>query len=374
MSFALVIKPHDVLFFRNGRPFSAGSDTRAQSLFPPTPFTIQGALRARVFFSSGVSPSDYVRGSTPHARRLQQLIGPPAGNYGKLRLRGPFPARRENDRWVCYFPVPADVVRAGEAYRLLRPLQVPLRSNLPGSFSTPWLRTVEHVETVQGWLSEEELRNYMAGQPPVNVLPESEFVVRESRFGISLVPERRAPRESYMYLAEFLRMREDVAFWVEVDEITHADLGGQTGFLRLGGEARAAYYRTESLRLGPLLSPPDPLPRRFKVALLTPAWFGGGWQPQDGDWKQFITGTVRLVSAIVPRYRTIGGVYVVDLPQQGDSRRTLRRFVPAGSVYFFEHDGIASWRGRPFTETPPGEGDFGQIGFGTCVIGLWDYT
>ena len=52
----------------------------------------------------------------------------------------------------------------------------------------------------------------------------------------------------------------------------------------------------------------------------------------------------------------------------------MRRFVPAGSVYFFEHDGTASWAGQPFTETPSGEGDYGQIGFGTCVIGEWNYA
>ena len=58
--------------------------------------------------------------------------------------------------------------------------------------------------------------------------------------------------------------------------ITPADLGGERGFLQLGGEARAAYYEVRESGLGSLLSPPNPLPDRFKVVLLTPAWFSGG--------------------------------------------------------------------------------------------------
>jgi CRISPR-associated protein Cmr3 len=52
----------------------------------------------------------------------------------------------------------------------------------------------------------------------------------------------------------------------------------------------------------------------------------------------------------------------------------MRRFVPAGSVYFFEGEDLASWASKPFTETPMGEGDYGQIGFGTCVISEWNYA
>jgi CRISPR-associated protein Cmr3 len=113
MNFSLLIEPHDVLLFRDGKPFSAGTDIRARSLFPPTPFTIQGSIRARVLFSSGVSPGDYAQGSTPAAQQLRQLIGTPQGSYGTLHFRGPFLARQENGQWSCYFPLPADVVHVG---------------------------------------------------------------------------------------------------------------------------------------------------------------------------------------------------------------------------------------------------------------------
>ncbi|RMF52943.1 MAG: type III-B CRISPR module-associated protein Cmr3 [Bacteroidetes bacterium] len=375
MSFGLIIQPHDVLLFRDGKPFSAGTDIRARSLFPPTPFTIQGAIRARVLFSSGVSPADYAQGTTQAAQQLRNLIGSPQGSYGQLRLRGPFLAKQENGQWVRYFPLPADVVCLKGTYTLLQPLKdPPWQSNLPVELQTPWLRTTEHLEEKRGWISEEELGGYLQGKAPEKVHEESEFVEREYRFGIALERGRRTVRESHLYLAEFLRLKEGVAFWIEVEGISQTDLGGEKGFLQLGGEARAAYYEVQEAGIDSLLTSLNPLPRHFKVVLLTPTWFSGGWQPQGGNWRQFFNGSVRLVSAIIARYQGIGGAYVDDGRRKGPFQKLMRRFVPAGSVYFFEHDGKASWAGKPFTETPSGEGDYGRIGFGTCVISEWNYA
>jgi CRISPR/Cas system CMR-associated protein Cmr3 (group 5 of RAMP superfamily) len=41
----LQIRPQDVWLFRDGKPFSGGEDHAATGIFPPTPFTVQGALR-----------------------------------------------------------------------------------------------------------------------------------------------------------------------------------------------------------------------------------------------------------------------------------------------------------------------------------------
>lgn len=375
MSFGLIIQPHDVLLFRDGKPFSAGTDIRARSLFPPTPFTIQGAIRARILFSSGTSPADYAQGTTPAAQKLRNLIGSPQGSYGQLRLQGPFLAKQEHGRWVCYFPLPADIVHLGGSYRLLQPLKdSPWQSNLPDHLQTPWIQTTEHPGEARGWISEQELGGYLQGKAPGKVHEESEFVEREHRFGIAMERELRTVRESYLYLAEFLRLKEGVAFWVDVGGIAETDLGGATGFLQLGGEARAAYYKVRESGLGSLLSPPNSLPHRFKVVLLTPAWFFGGWVPQNRNWSPFFNGSVRLVSAIIPRYQAIGGAYVDDQRRKGAFQKPMRRFVPAGSVYFFECDGSASWVGKPFTETPLREGNYGRIGFGICVISGWNYA
>ncbi len=49
MTTSLLIEPLDVLLFRDGRPFSAGMDHLAGSVFPPLPSTIAGFIRSRLF-------------------------------------------------------------------------------------------------------------------------------------------------------------------------------------------------------------------------------------------------------------------------------------------------------------------------------------
>ncbi len=379
MSFELLIEPHDVLLFRDGKPFAAGEDIRARSLFPPAPFTVQGAIRARVLFSSGVSPADYASlNPSPRAQQLRQKIGVPGENYGSLRLQGPLLARKENGVWRLYVPLPADVLkRENGSYQLLAPLQsneLEFKSNLPNSLLLPWVRTIDHLEETRGWISVDDFKNYLGGNPPTQVLGEEDFVIREPRIGIGLERGSRATREGHLYIAEFLRLRENVALWVRVEGIQQQDFGPPNGFLQLGGEARAAYYHILDGTLNGIPARPNPLPERFKVVLLTPAWFSGGWQPGNGNWLQFFSGLVRLVSAVVPRAQPIGGAYVDERRRRANFQKPMRRFVSAGSVFFFESDGTVAWNGKSFTETPPGEGDFGQIGFGFCAIGQWNYA
>jgi CRISPR-associated protein Cmr3 len=42
----LLLEAVDVWLFRDGRPFDAGSDHRADSLFPPYPSVMQGVIRS----------------------------------------------------------------------------------------------------------------------------------------------------------------------------------------------------------------------------------------------------------------------------------------------------------------------------------------
>ncbi len=44
----LFLEPTEPLLFRTGRPFDAGENSYAETLFPPTPETLQGAIRAAI--------------------------------------------------------------------------------------------------------------------------------------------------------------------------------------------------------------------------------------------------------------------------------------------------------------------------------------
>jgi len=375
MRWQLFLEPSDVLLFRDGRPFAAGEDHLARSLFPPTPFTVQGAVRSKALVDSGISMADYVSDNPAEkVQKLRDKIGVPAKGYGQLRLLGPFVAQRNDDGTLTrYFPVPADVVDKGTGnYAIAVPLRgLAFSANYPDTLSPLWVRTDLPTKGARGWIAEPQFVKYLDGRIDFTVTRETELVHREPRLGISLDYELRRPTEGMLYQTKYLRLREGVGFLLEVDGLE--PFKPPVGSLPLGGEARPAYYEVRQRPLTPLPRP-DPLPARFKVVLLTPAWFSGGWRPRGGDWSKFFTGRVRLVAAAMHRAQALGGAYVDDKRRRDNFQKVMRRFVPAGSVFFFEAADEATYKEVPFTETPEDEGDFGQIGFGCVALAEWNYT
>jgi hypothetical protein len=72
----------------------------------------------------------------------------------------------------------------------------------------------------------------------------------------------------------------------------------------------------------------------------------------------------------VRRAQSIGGARIDTQSQQGNFQKAMYRYVPAGSVFFFEADGPINYTGAPVTDSP----DDGQIGFGQVLAGAWNYA
>jgi CRISPR-associated protein Cmr3 len=99
-----------------------------------------------------------------------------------------------------------------------------------------------------------------------------------------------------------------------------------------------------------------------KIVLLTPAYFSDGWQPERGDWSEWVNGG-KLVSVAVGKPHLISGWDVAN-----NQPKPLRHYVPAGSVFFFEDAEVTN---KPFTETPRDSLDHGAMGFGAFAVGSW---
>lgn len=366
----LLIKPVDVWLFRDGRPFLAGEDHDAATIFPPTPFTLQGAIRTKVLVDKGV---DFTQFNSPD---------PDVGygdNFGKLRLIGPMLARKKQDgKWERLIPMPADVVKIGKNFSLLKPLQqLSFKTNLPEGLQLLWAKG-ERIGEAGGWLPESEWARYLRGEAPsrcacgkkCKCTCNEELLAFESRFGIAIDRGKRTTQTQMLYRATFVRLKDDVALWAKVEGVAIKE----QGFLRFGGEGRSAVY--ESVEPLPSLASYMPkLDKRFKVVLISPAWFSGGWQPKDGDWSKIFGAPVRLIAAAIPRPQKFGGFDVA----RGEPK-PIRNFIPAGSVYFFEADKpIQLSENFAFTETPDkvrqqnnGENAWAKIGLGKVLIGVWD--
>jgi CRISPR-associated protein Cmr3 len=254
------------------------------------------------------------------------------------------------------------------------PFTTNLPENLPDkSLQLLWARTGERISEAKGWLPESEWERYLQGQAPEQVVTSGKLFTFEPRFGIAIDADKGTTQEAMLYQARFVRLKKETALWAEVDGVSLK----KEGFLRLGGEGRAAVY--EALSQQESLRPLSQFnfasnSNRFKVVLVTPAWFSGGWQPKDGDWSKVFGASVQLVGAAIPRPLLLGGFDVAKgVP------KPMRAFVPAGAVYFFKADEPVQFPDDfAFTETPDevsrqndNANAWAQIGLGAVLIGVW---
>lgn len=353
----LFIEPVDVWLFRDGRPFNAGTDHRARSLFPPYPSVMQGVVRSHQLVVQGIDLAD--------GDAIRDAVGT-ATDYRGLRVCGPFVARREDGCVTRYVPAPwGGILREDEKLHPLTPRAVPEGVQI----SAPTARLLWHDgdrKKPKGrmWLSEDALLRYLEGHPVEPVL-QTELFCREDRLGIGLDDATRTTAESQegaglLYETEFIRTREKVGLEIDVRGLAGLDQWPDRGVLRIGGGGRGGRY--EPSNSPPWPGVPDPLPGRFQVFFATPTCFDAGWQPET--WERFFDGNARLVAAAIGRYESIGGFDVA-----AGRQKPARRYVPAGSVYFFESENGTRLNPDLINAAITDAG--AEIGFGQVIIRRW---
>lgn len=356
----LAFAPRDTVFVRDGRSFDAAADGFAQAV-RPGPSTTAGAVGA----AFGRNPAE---------------------------VRGPVLARRSEDGWEPYFPVPADLVVTvggpGRVYRLgleddsgAEP-QGSGRTDLGAGTSGEPLRMLmppEHADAVEpaggdvpsrllmpGRLLEQYLAGRFPGERgvPLRDLRPAEPLLAEQRVG--LARSGRRAREGFLYQAVHLRPDEDWAFLAEylpTDDWT----GAAADHVPFGGRGRLADLEPAALQW------PDAtrnIGRRVLVYLATPAIWRDGWRlpvPEGAE----------LVAAATYEPEPAATVR----PGRGwRDTRALRWAVPAGSVYLLEFGDDAAgaawartWNGVALERGgPAGEEDLLRTaGFGVVLTGAW---
>jgi CRISPR-associated protein Cmr3 len=347
----LFLEPIDVWLFRDGRPFDALSDHRAESVYPPYPSVIQGAIRSHHLVIKGID----LRNPSQIASEVGTAL-----NYEKLRLRGPFLARREQGRGVRYIPAPAHAQPDKDGYIALSP-QKPPGTVRTGTPTPQMLLPIAEPQKAQlgQWLSESDLRAFLSSSPPqpTKGVPERCLFQREVRPGIGRDSQKRTTLEGALYEVEFVRPCKDVGLLVEIEGY---DGWPESGLMRIGGEGHGAYFT--KLDAEPWPAPPDPLPAHFLLYLATPTYFTDGWKPDR--WERFFDGSVGLVAAALNRFQSLGG-----FDWAANNHKPARRYVPAGAVYFFEAHGAA--RVKPGLVQNAITDLGAEIGFGQIIVGEW---
>jgi len=357
-------------------PFSAGDDHNARSIFPPSPRTFQGAIRAAILSRYGFD-----------ADAAKPVMGD-SDSYGKInRMLGPFVAfSNAKGDTTEFLPLPLDLGRpkSGKDKDVIIPIQpcseTHFKSDLEG-ICLPWAKTAARLTSRPSYLPVYAIYDYLAGRLPSTdaIVVDEKVFSYELRTSIRRSHLRHAVEEGQLYSVSFIRMNSGFGFTYEIQGID-GELP-EAGLLVLGGEARPAMYR----RIKDRTSTPEQVikaieesilkSQRFKLYIATPAIFSRGWLPvsidPDTDYRGNLNGIpVRLVSAVVGRPVPIGGWELRSGDAGRERPRAIQRAVPAGSVYWFEteakpEDVIEKLHFQCISDSDNDR----KIGFGLSLIG-----
>lgn len=336
------IKPVDVLFFRDSRPFARGSEHFTKSLFPPSPQTLYGALRTKVLEDLGCDYEEYRNGhlvlNKPNEiERVKEEVGLP-DKTGTFRLKGPLLLNKDD---AIYLKIPADVkeIKEDNEYQVLEPFNwgdFKVETDFTSMTNYPHLRTSTPLEDVEGYISLQTFNNYALEGKVNEVISPQEIYSYEIRTGIGTEPASNTTKEGQLYTVGFVRMKDEWSFYAEIENLSSLP---SSGLIKFGGGNRVCEYAT--LDDNPLnhyatnkIKKSIAESRRFKIVFLTPAEFNNGWISDrfDQNLELQLEGLkIKLVSACLQRAEVISGW---DLAK--NRAKPLRKLVPAGSVYYFE--------------------------------------
>ncbi|HMQ15223.1 MAG TPA: type III-B CRISPR module-associated protein Cmr3 [Phycisphaerae bacterium] len=364
----LCLEPLDVLFFRDGRPFT-GAERSVSGL--PLPQTVAGAIRTALLRAANCDfrkLGEAMRKCPVFAQAVRDACTEDHHWIGEAAVRGPWLARhtcQDNDLEVL-IPVPATLHREKRDPDKLHRLSPLPNGQLPG-WNPPdnqkglrplWLKHLPATEPASGYLTRCGLERFLRGREVSagDIVGEDTLFALDYRTGIGIAPDRLVAAESQIFGRGFLALKQDegVCLYAEVEIQNDASDGaifGQIKTIPLGGEGRHVILR----RVRPF-SWPEAKPRdkqRPLVLLITPCAFEAGWKPRVLD--------SRLVSAAVPGSLPFSGW---DLARGGP--KPTRFGVPAASVYFL--NSLPENWARTLAESDEDR----RQGWGCCLTGVWN--
>lgn len=375
----LFIEPVEPLLFRTGRPFDAGQDSFAESLFPPTPETLQGAVRGTI--ATYWDPRKNIADAF-NDMQLTRRIGDRDG-YERFRITGLALGRyykAHTGTIERLFPTPAHIMKSGtQLHRLLpRLLNEDATANFPDDmhhYLAPERKPEDDLKPLEGWLTEVDLYRTLGkgAITDIEIVKKEDIYQEEPRLGIGIQRGTKATEEGYLYQVLMIRMNHNLehnyiyGFVVDIhlaplspddapltDEQVQKELHlPASGWMTLGGEQRTAHFRVLST---PAKHATTSTQERSLLYLATPAAFETGWKPSP-----HLAPLDTPLTAAIHRYEPIGGWKLNPGDARGENK-IMRRCVPAGSVYFFDKR----------VTSPPALTDHGmEIGYGISYEGEW---
>ena len=353
------IEPLDVLFLRGNKLFG-DPGSFGESLVPPWPSVVAGAVRSALLAARGYDFAAFARGEITGDAELGTPDVP-----GTFTVTAFDVARRHAGGGVeTLHRVPADLgiradVAEGGGVTAHRIAPQPLFDGIGSSARMALLAVLgerERGKQVAGqWLSSEGWRTHLAGldiDAQRHLVPSTSLWTLDARTGIALDAVKRATATGALFTSQAVAMRKhehaaanqygcgdaqsfDVGFLVEIAGASLPD----AITLRFGGDGRVALAARQTAGDAPRHPDYDAIARdgRCRMILTSPGLFEGGWLPTgsaagNGALPFELHGVSgRIVCAAVPRAEVVSGF---DLARRRP--KPAERVAPSGSVYWLD--------------------------------------
>jgi CRISPR-associated protein Cmr3 len=324
------VQPFDTLFFRDGKPFTIAEETWADTIFPPLPSTIYGAMRTAYIVHNGGVKKFY-------NGKMKDTIGTTT-DKGNFKIRGVYIQKEEE----LYFSGPLDIVyEKGEKKdaQMMRVMDNPLSiSNFPLNrflFSPGSIKKAEVDE--KAFIGYDSLSEYLnCYGHPFTLHPLDSFIKTEPKVGIKRSAKTHISEEGCLYRVGMMRLEDKCSLIMDFSGLSDFP---EEGILRLGGEGKGARFKKIKEIELPVLKDETlkriKESRQFKLYLATPTIFKKGWLP---DWidedtlkGELCSIKLKLLTAAIGKPISIGGWDMAN-----NRPKPMKKAVPAGSVYYFE--------------------------------------
>lgn len=340
--------------FRDGRPFNQQDvgASAAESLFPPPPPTIVGAIRAGLARQIDGGSSPWPKDALGHGVNWQDE----GTSLGELRF-GPLLIRRKAG---LLFPAPAHLCKDRDGRIWLLEVRAPtkFRSDLGPTVVFPQEPAgAKGVKVLEGaWIDSSGLSDVLNGKAPesTSIVDEDKLMKRESKAGIGIDVRTRVVNDAQLYAASFLRLRDDVEFLLPCEG---APVPTEDFTQRLGGEQRAAQFHLAEIELDQSASTKLDGLTEYAAVAVSPVYLKK--EPYAGGPIPGLSGT--LVSAAIPKPFRLGGWSSME-----NGPLPMTPIIPAGAVFF-----MACTEDESPKQPNASIGYATKWGFGHCFLGKW---
>ncbi len=387
MMMRLNFTPLDSWFFKESRPMESMGNNNMVSVFPPTPYTMSGAVRSLIGESARINWLAYRAGDgTQHKQGSLDfctLMGDPrkSGDLGKLRLQGTFIAKENH----TLFPTPLDIVktRKSENLQRLRPSKTLFQTDI-GYTKLPELPGHISVQPVEcPWISLKGLCDYLSGKVPQkrDLYKLSDLLTLDPRLGIAIDVHSRIVKTSQLYQTTHIRLSPDISLHQYIEGIDSQYFPNDISNIRLGAEGRLASVESSSASLelpAPKINTKQLKKTGLIIYFLTHANFNGSWLPETFQetftaqgqtcWKGMINSIkVTIEACVIGKAIQEGGWDIAKHQPKPSSQ-----MVPAGSLWYVQTDAPLRQAIQAIHLTQVGNET--ELGRGLIACGLWNLT